>query len=31
MQPGTFDKLRRQGLPMRVLLEDPRRILVRKP
>ena len=31
MQPGTFDKLRRQGLPMRVLLEDPRRVLVRKP
>jgi 4-amino-4-deoxy-L-arabinose transferase-like glycosyltransferase len=31
MQPGTFDKLRRQGLPMRVLHEDPRRVLVRKP
>ncbi|HSN20398.1 MAG TPA: phospholipid carrier-dependent glycosyltransferase [Usitatibacter sp.] len=31
MQPGTFDKFRRQGLPMQVLLEDPRRVLVRKP
>jgi 4-amino-4-deoxy-L-arabinose transferase-like glycosyltransferase len=31
MQPGTFDKLRGQGLPMRVLHEDPRRVLVRKP
>ncbi len=31
MQPGTFEKLRREGLPMQVLLEDPRRVLVRKP
>ena len=31
MQPGTFEKFRRQGLPMQVLLDDPRRVLVRKP
>ena len=31
MQPGTYDKFRRQGLPMQVLHEDPRRVLVRKP
>jgi len=31
MQPGTFEKFRRLGLPMQVLLEDPRRVLVRKP
>jgi hypothetical protein len=31
MQPGTFEKFRRQGLPMQVLHEDPRRVLVRKP
>ena len=31
MQPGTYEKFRRLGLPMQVLLEDPRRVLVRKP
>ncbi len=31
MQPGTFERFRRLGLPMQVLLEDPRRVLVRKP
>jgi hypothetical protein len=31
MQPGTFEKFRRLGLPMQVLHEDPRRVLVRKP
>jgi len=31
MQPGTYQKFRRLGLPMQVLLEDPRRVLVRKP
>ncbi|MGZ5033587.1 MAG: phospholipid carrier-dependent glycosyltransferase [Usitatibacter sp.] len=31
MQPGTFETLRKDGLPMRVLHEDPRRVLVRKP
>ncbi len=31
MQPGTYDKFRRQGLPMQVLHKDPRRVLVRKP
>ena len=31
MQPGTYDKFRRQGLPMQVLHQDPRRVLVRKP
>ncbi len=31
MQPGTYDKFRRLGLPMQVLHEDPRRVLVRKP
>ncbi|HXS54309.1 MAG TPA: phospholipid carrier-dependent glycosyltransferase [Usitatibacter sp.] len=31
MQPGTYDQFRRQGLPMQVLHEDPRRVLVRKP
>ena len=31
MQPGTYDNFRRQGLPMQVLHEDPRRVLVRKP
>jgi 4-amino-4-deoxy-L-arabinose transferase-like glycosyltransferase len=31
MQPGTFEKFQRQGLPMQVLLDDPRRVLVRKP
>ena len=31
MQPGTYEKFRRLGLPMQVLHEDPRRVLVRKP
>ncbi len=31
MQPGTFEKFQRQGLPMQVIHEDPRRVLVRKP
>ncbi len=31
MQPGTFEKFRRLGLPMQVLHEDSRRVLVRKP
>ncbi len=31
MQPGTFEKFRSEGLPMQVLLADPRRVLVRKP
>ncbi|HET7548463.1 MAG TPA: phospholipid carrier-dependent glycosyltransferase [Usitatibacter sp.] len=31
MQPGTYEKFRAQGLPMQVLHEDPRRVLVRKP
>ena len=31
MQPGTFERFRRLGLPMQVLLDDPRRVLVRKP
>jgi 4-amino-4-deoxy-L-arabinose transferase-like glycosyltransferase len=31
MQPGNFEQLERQGLPMEVLHRDPRRILVRKP
>jgi 4-amino-4-deoxy-L-arabinose transferase-like glycosyltransferase len=31
MQPGTFDKFQRLGLPMQVIHEDPRRVLVRKP
>ena len=31
MQPGTYDKFRALGLPMQVLHEDPRRVLVRKP
>ena len=31
MQPGTFEKFRAWGLPMQVLHEDPRRVLVRKP
>ena len=31
MQPGAFEKLRALGLPMQVLHEDPRRVLVRKP
>jgi 4-amino-4-deoxy-L-arabinose transferase-like glycosyltransferase len=31
MQPGTFEKFRAWGVPMQVLHEDPRRVLVRKP
>jgi hypothetical protein len=31
MQPGLLERLRAQGLPMQVLHEDPRRVLVRKP
>lgn len=31
MQPGTFEEFQRQGLPMQVLHQDPRRVLVRKP
>ncbi|MDQ3027182.1 MAG: phospholipid carrier-dependent glycosyltransferase [Pseudomonadota bacterium] len=31
MQPDTYQKLRSQELPMQLVHEDPRRILVRKP
>lgn len=31
IQPGIHEKLRAEGLPMQLLLEDPRRVLVRKP
>jgi hypothetical protein len=31
MQPGAFEKTKAAGLPMQVLHEDPRRVLVRKP
>jgi hypothetical protein len=31
MHPDTFQALRTSGLPMQVLHEDPRRVLVRKP
>ena len=31
MHPDTYQKLRSQGLPMQLVHEDPRRILVRKP
>ena len=31
MQPGAYEKLKASGLPMQVLHDDPRRILVRKP
>ena len=31
MQPGNFEEFQRQGLPMQVLHQDPRRVLVRKP
>ena len=31
MQPGSFEKLKALGLPMQVLHDDPRRVLVRKP
>lgn len=31
MQPGTYEALKTEGLPMKLLHEDPRRVLVRKP
>jgi hypothetical protein len=31
IQPDVFEVLRRQGLPMEVILQDPKRVLVRKP
>jgi 4-amino-4-deoxy-L-arabinose transferase-like glycosyltransferase len=31
MHPEIYEKLRTEGLPMQVLHEDPRRVLVRKP
>jgi hypothetical protein len=31
MHPETFKSLRESGLPMQVMHEDPRRVLVRKP
>jgi hypothetical protein len=31
IQPDNYQALRAQGLPMQVLHEDPRRVLVRKP
>jgi 4-amino-4-deoxy-L-arabinose transferase-like glycosyltransferase len=31
IHPDTYPRLRAQGLPMQVLHEDPRRVLVRKP
>ncbi len=31
MQPGAYEKFKAAGLPMQVLHEDPRRVLVRKP
>jgi 4-amino-4-deoxy-L-arabinose transferase-like glycosyltransferase len=31
MQPETFQKMKALGLPMQVLHDDPRRVLVRKP
>ena len=31
LQPGAFEKSKAAGLPMQVLHEDPRRVLVRKP
>lgn len=31
MQPGTYESLLERGLPMQLLHEDPRRVLVRKP
>ena len=31
MQPDLYDKLRAQGLPMQLLHQDPKRVLVRKP
>ncbi len=31
MQPGIYEELHTEGLPMKLLHEDPRRVLVRKP
>ena len=31
MHPDSYESLRAQGLPMRLIYEDPRRVLVRKP
>jgi hypothetical protein len=31
MQPGTYETFQHLGLPMQVVHEDPRRVLVRKP
>ena len=31
MHPDTYQALRAQALPMQVLHEDPKRVLVRKP
>ena len=31
IQPGTFEELQRQALPMEVIHQDPKRVLVRKP
>ena len=31
MQPDLLEKFRAQGLPMQVLQQDPKRVLVRKP
>jgi 4-amino-4-deoxy-L-arabinose transferase-like glycosyltransferase len=31
MQPGIYEVLKTEGLPMKLLHEDPRRVLVRKP
>jgi hypothetical protein len=31
MNPDKYEAFRAQGLPMRVVHQDPRRILVRKP
>jgi 4-amino-4-deoxy-L-arabinose transferase-like glycosyltransferase len=31
MQPGSYEALKTEGLPMQLLHEDPRRVLVRKP
>jgi len=31
MQPGAYEKLKASGLPLQVLHDDPRRVLVRKP
>jgi 4-amino-4-deoxy-L-arabinose transferase-like glycosyltransferase len=31
IQPGSFEELQRQGLPMALIHQDPKRVLVRKP